>query len=519
MKFGKRTEFRQTSWDEPEIFDLNETGVQRVGFLTVEDNEVLEREASLMQILGDKYRPPDELGLPQNSEVEVVRHFTRLSQEAYGVDEGPVPLGSCTMKYNPRIAWRVITRSGLAGVHPSSIELGVEQGLLSMLYELQEWFKSITGMDECSLQPPAGASGELAGILMIKEYHKDRGEEREYILVPDSAHGTNPASAAMGRFKVVRIPTGPDGTVDIGSLKAVLDESVAGMMMTNPNTLGLFEHKVLEITKLVHDAGGLLYYDGANLNGILGLARPGDMGFDIVHLNIHKTFSAPHGSGGPGAGVVCAKGELSRYLPGYIVEESRGEFILTRRDRSVGDMQSFYANFPQMVYAYTFILSYGKQGIADVGLNSILATNYFIKKIKGLKGVSIPFSPETPRFHEVVISLKGLVSETGVSAEDVAKYLLDKGVHAPTVYFPLIVEEALMIEFTETETLENVKYYAESLREAIEKAYENPEELKQSPRNTSVTRLDYVRANHPSTLTPSRKYEIMRERRRSSDAA
>lgn len=512
MKFNEKHEFRQAYWVEPEIFDLNEMDVGRVGLLTIDDDEVSKREAWLKQVLGEKYRPPDELELPQNSEVEVVRHFTRLSQEAYGVDEGPVPLGSCTMKYNPRLAWRVVTRGGLTGVHPSSIELGVEQGLLNMLYELQEWFKTITGMDECSLQPPAGASGELAGILMIKQYHKDRGEKREYILVPDSAHGTNPASAAMGRFKVVRIPTGPDGTVDIGSLESVLDETIAGMMMTNPNTLGLFEHRVLDITRLVHEAGGLLYYDGANLNGILGLARPGDMGFDIVHLNIHKTFSAPHGSGGPGAGVVCAKGELTRYLPGYIVEKSGGEFSLKRREKSVGDMQSFFANLPQMVYAYTFILSYGRQGISDVGLNSILATNYFIEMIKGIKGISIPYSSETPRFHEVVLSLKELVIETGVGAEDVAKYLLDKGLHAPTVYFPLIVEEALMIEFTETETLENIKYYAESLKEAIKKAYENPQELKQSPRHTSVTRLDYVRANHPSTLTPSRRYEMKRVR-------
>lgn len=498
--------FRQARWGEPEVFDLNPHGIERTGYVPIEVGEQERGEEKLALVLGELYRPPDDLILPELSELEVVRHFTRLSQQNYGVDTGPVPLGSCTMKYNPRLALRLVAKSGVTQTHPAVIETGIAEGLLKLMLLIQNWMADLTGMDYCSLQPPAGASGELAGVLIMKKYFEQRGENRKFIIVPDSAHGSNPASAAMGGFKVIRVPTGNDGTIDLDALAGVMSSEVAGMMMTNPNTLGIFEHNVLKINDMVHDVGGLLYYDGANLNGILGLARPGDMGFDIVHINIHKTFSAPHGSGGPGAGVVCVKEHLFKYLPGYIAFETSDGVRLIRPEASIGDMQTYFGNIPQLVYATVFILSHGIEGLRRVALNSIMATNYFISLIKDLKGVSIPFSPETPRFHEVVLSFKELAEKTGISAGDVSKYLLDKGLHAPTIYFPLIVEEAFMVEFTETEPIESIEKYTEALREAVDTAWSNPEYFENLPRNTTVGRIDHVRANHPTSMEPSRRY-------------
>lgn len=496
--------FRQAVWDEPLVFEYHKE--EKTGFapLRREDLEVINKAKSK---LGGFYR--EKLDIPSLSELEVVRHYTRLTQMAYGVDTGPVPLGSCTMKYNPRLGWKLANHQLVTNIHPEMISLGLADGLLEIAYYVQETLKIITGMDECSLQPPAGASGELAGVLMIKAYLRDRGERgRDEMLVADSAHGTNPASSAMGGFKVIRIPTNQDGLVDVDALRSVTGERTAGLMLTNPNTLGLFESNIEEIATIIHSAGGYLYYDGANLNGILGITRPGDMGFDIVHLNLHKTFSSPHGGGGPGAGVVCAKGALKEYLPGYVLRrDNDGKIKLHRMSRSIGDMATFYASFSGLIYTYVFLMSYGEKGLREVAINAILNTNYLISLLRGVKGLSLPYRSDIPRMHEVVFSAKDLAKETGFGAGDIAKYLLDKGLHAPTIYFPLIVEEALMIEMTETESLEVVEEYAKAIKEAVELAYNNPKVLQSSPSNTSVKRLDAVRANHPKTMSPSYKVE------------
>jgi len=496
--------FRQAVWDEPLIFEYPKRDVSGFASLLPSDFELVERAR---EALGELYRR--ELDFPTLSELEVVRHFTRLTQMSYGVDTGPVPLGSCTMKYNPRLGWKLSTSPHVAEVHPTMLTCGLADGLLEVAYYVQETLKALTGMDECSLQPPAGASGELAGVLMIKAYHRDRGEvARDEMLVADSAHGTNPASSAMGGFRVVRIPTGRDGLVDLDALRAVVGSRTAGLMLTNPNTLGLFESRIEEVASVVHSAGGLLYYDGANLNGIMGISRPGDMGFDIVHLNLHKTFSAPHGGGGPGAGAVCARGALKEYLPGYVIERGGdGRLRLRRPEKSIGDVATYYANFPGVVYAYAFLMSLGEYGVKKAAINSIINTNYLIHLLKGVRGVSLPYSESAPRMHEVVFSLRDLARETGVGAGDVAKYLLDRGLHAPTVYFPLIVEEAFMVEMTESESAEAVEEYAAAVREAVEKAYASPQEVSRTPQNTSVKRLDAVRANHPQTLCPSYRVE------------
>lgn len=496
--------FRQAIWDEPLIFEYPRA--ERTGFsqLSGEDLALIEKAKEKLKGI---YR--ERLEMPALSEPEVVRHFTRLTQMSFGVDTGPVPLGSCTMKYNQRLAWKLSNDPSVSNVHPTMISYGLADGLLELAFYVQETLKKITAMDECSLQPPAGASGELAGVLMIKAYLRDRGDaNRDEMLVADSAHGTNPASSAMGGFKVIRIPTNREGLVDVDALQSIAGERTAGFMLTNPNTLGLFESQIDKVASIVHSAGGILYYDGANLNGIIGLSRPGDMGFDIVHLNLHKTFSSPHGGGGPGAGVVCARGELANYLPGYVIKrDENGKLSLYRPPKAIGDTATFYANFTGIIYTYVFLMSYGEEGLKEVAINAILNTNYLIHLLKNVRGLSLPYSSNAPRLHEVVISARDLAKETGVGAGDIAKFLLDKGLHAPTVYFPLIVEEALMIEMTESESLEVVEEYAGALREAADLAYTNPQALLNSPKNTSVKRLDAVRANHPKTLSPSYKVE------------
>ena len=486
----------------------------RKGYIIPYAQEVKELETVVEKPedrLGELYRT--KLELPSLSEVEAVRHFIRLSQMSYGVDIGPVPLGSCTMKYNPKIIEELANDLRLALLHPYQDEDTV-QGLLEMLYTLEKWLVEITGMDRCSLQPPAGAAGELAGALMIRKYHMDRGEpQRVEMLIPDSAHGTNPASAAMAGFKVIRIPTSQHGTVDLDALRSVVSEKTAGIMLTNPNTLGIFEDRILEIADIVHSFGGLLYYDGANLNGIMGVTRPGDMGFDIIHLNIHKTFAAPHGGGGPGAGVVCAKGPLVDYLPRPLIEFNGRKYYWDYKcDKCIGRIRAFYGNIIPLVKAFLYIASMGGELLREAAIQSVINTNYFIALIKDVKGYELPFDPDRPRKHELVLSAKPLLDETGVRAEDIAKALLDKGLHAPTIYFPLIVDEALMIEFTETETREYIEYYAQALREIAEKAYQDPEEIKKTPRNTSVGRLNAVKANHPRSVTPS--YRIMLKRKK-----
>jgi glycine dehydrogenase subunit 2 len=512
--------FRQAKWYEPLVFELGAPG--RIGIALPEVEEEIRKSVGGIRI-PESIRRTEPPNLPELSEVEVVRHFTRLTQMSYGVDNGPVPLGSCTMKYNPRIAWSVAFDPRIAELHPLQDERTV-QGLLEMMYELQKWLANIVGMDVCTLHPAAGAHGELAGVLVIRKYHELKGQldKKTDIIIPDSAHGTNPASAAMAGFRVVEVPSAADGNVDMEALKAVVGDSTAGLMITNPSTLGLFEERILEIADLVHKYDGLLYYDGANLNGIMGYARPGDMGFDIAHINIHKTFSSPHGGGGPGAGPICIKDRLvdserniwlRDLLPGYVVvyDEESGLYRLKGPGPySVGLLKSFFANTVPLVWAYVYILMRGPQGLRKVTEHAVLITNYFAKLAGEIRGFDIPYGKGRWRKHEVVLSAKPMADETGVTAEDVAKGLLDAGLYAPTMYFPLIVKEALQTEFTETETLENVDKYIERLKQISEVAYSSPGKAKEWPVNTSATRIDVAKANHPKYVAPTWRVYVKR---------
>ncbi len=506
--------WRQAKWFEPLITEYPSLSTSHIE-IPFRD-EFLDKESEIHEYIGkDLIR--EHIAIPNLSELVVVRHFSRLAQMSYGIDTGTVPLGSCTMKYNPKICNEGLRVLCVEDIHPEEFEEYI-QGLLEILYYLEKWLAEITGMDRCSLQPPAGAAGELVGALMIRKYHEDRGEKnRIEMLIPDNAHGTNPASAAMAGFKVVKIPTAPDGTLDLDALRAVLSDRTAGIMLTNPNTLGIFEKNIEEIAREVHRVGGLLYYDGANLNGILGIARPGDMGFDIVHINIHKTFASPHGGGGPGAGVVCAKGELVEYLPRPLLEFDGTKYYwdYTCR-RCIGMIRSYYGNIPALIRAFIYIAMLGPQGLRDVATISVLNSNYFIAKIRNIEGYSLTHDTTTPRKHELVLSAKDLRDKYGVTAEDIAKALINEGVHAPTIYFPLIVEEALMIEFTETEPVFDIDRYVEILKSIAANARSNAEELKRMPQQTAIRRLDLVRANHPRKLILSTRFhdeykELLRE--------
>ncbi len=509
--------FRQARWEEPLIYEL---GNGRRGLILTEVPDDMKREVGNVSI-PPTLRRVEEPPLPELSEVEVIRHFTRLSEMSYGVDNGPVPLGSCTMKYNPKVALRYAFDERISAVHPLEPEDNY-QGLLEMLFELQGWLATITGMDACSLGISAGAQGELAGVLIIKRYHELRGQSsvKTEIIVPDSAHGTNPASAAMAGFRVLEIPTAEDGNMDYDAFRAALGPQTAGLMLTNPSTLGLFEERVLEIAKDVHSVDGLLYYDGANLNGILGRARPGDMGFDIAHLNLHKTFSTPHGGGGPGAGPVCVKDRevtdgvrLPDLLPGPIVyyDSESGLYRVKLGPASRGSLGHFLGNVPQLIWAYVYVLSLGPQGLREAGEVSVINTNYFAARVlRETRDYSIPYAKGRPRKHEVVVSAEPLAQSTGITAEDVSKALLDAGLYAPTMYFPLIVKEALMFEFTESETKENIDRYVERLKEVEALAHKDPAQLKGMPSNTASGRVDNVRANHPRSVTPTYRVERLR---------
>lgn len=492
--------WRQANWDEPLIYELSSKGKRKQGIIIPEEGIDVKVD------IPEKIKRKNEPEIPELSELEVVRHFVRLSQQNFGVDLGMMPLGSCTMKYNPKV--EELTSRVVENYHPLQDEDTV-QGILEMMYEMQKWLAEITGMDECSLQIPAGAAGELAGVLMIKKYHESKNRKRDEMLVADTAHGTNPASAAMAGYKVIYIKSNQEGLVDIDILKGVVNSKTAGFMLTNPNTLGLFEENILEISKIIHSVDGVLYYDGANLNGILGIARPGDMGFDIVHINLHKTFAVPHGGGGPGAGAVCAKGELKDYLPYPIVDKEGSKYVLKTPEKTIGKISSFHGNIGNVIRAYVYILGLGPQGISQVGKMSTLATNYLISKLRGVKGLEL-LAPHRPRKHEVVFSAKPLLNDTGVTALDIAKALLDRGFYAPTIYFPGIIEEALMIEPTETEPKETLDKFIDALKEILEESYKNPEKIRQTPQNTSVKRLDQVKANQPATVTPT--YRVLRLR-------
>ncbi|HUI30833.1 MAG TPA: aminomethyl-transferring glycine dehydrogenase subunit GcvPB [Candidatus Acidoferrales bacterium] len=423
--------------------------------------------------------------LPEVSENEVVRHFVRLSTLNYHIDKGFYPLGSCTMKYNPKVNEKTSSMPGNADIHPLEPEEAV-QGALELMYNLSGMLREIAGMSAVSLQPAAGAQGELTGIMLIRKYHESKGEVRSKILVPDSAHGTNPASVAISGYKAVSIKSNRDGRVDLEDLKKNLDDEVAGMMLTNPNTLGIFESDILTISKMVHYVGGLMYMDGANLNAIVGLVRPGDMGFDVVHINLHKTFSTPHGGGGPGSGPVAVNDKLKDFLPVPLIEKHGEKFSLNfNKPDSIGKIHSFFGNFGMLVRAYTYILSHGPDGLRNNSINAVINANYLLSKL--CNSFVLPFNARP--MHEFVLSTDTQKAR-GVRTLDVAKRLLDYGYHAPTIYFPLIVHEALMIEPTETETKETLDSFADALLMIDQESRISPETLRDAPMTTPVRRLD-----------------------------
>lgn len=443
-------------------------------------------ECDINAILDVKYQRESPPKLPEVSELDVIRHFTQLSKKNHGVDSGFYPLGSCTMKYNPKVNEVVARYEGFANTHPYQPEETV-QGSLKLLYDLGEMLSEITGMDEFSLQPSAGAHGELAGLMMMKEYHIKRGDlERNIIVVPDSAHGTNPASAAVAGFDIIEIKSKENGLVDLEALKNVMSDKIAGFMLTNPNTLGLFDENILEISNIVHEAGGLMYYDGANANAILGISRPGDMGFDVVHLNLHKTFSTPHGGGGPGAGPVGVKKHLAPFLPLPVVSKNDEKYYFDYdRPLSIGKVRSFYGNFGVLVRAYSYIMSMGPDGLKEVAENAVLNANYIAQKLKD----DYLLAFDKICMHECVLS-GDKQKALGVSTLDIAKRLLDFGYHPPTIYFPLIVSESMMIEPTECETKETLDDFIAAMKQIADEAINNPEIVKTAPHTTVVSRLD-----------------------------
>ena len=424
--------------------------------------------------------------LPEMSETDISRHYTELCKQVHGVNCGFYPLGSCTMKYNPRIDEEMASLPGFANVHPLS-PAEDRKGMQRVLDTAAQYLCEITGMDGMTFQPAAGAHGEFTGVLLIKQYHDARGDrKRTKIIVPDSAHGTNPATAAMCGYDVVNIASGEDGCVDLDALRAALGEDTAGLMLTNPNTVGIFDKNILEITRLVHEAGGLCYYDGANLNAVMGVVRPGDMGFDCIHMNLHKTFATPHGGGGPGAGAVGCKEFLKEYLPHSALAEEPGHI----------QVRGFQGNFLVVVRALAYLLVLGREGIPEAAENAVLNANYLMAKLKGT------FTPAYDRLcmHEFVLDLSGLKKETGVSALDVAKSLIDEGIHPPTMYFPLIVHEALMLEPTETEGIETLDHAAEVLRMLYRKAFEDAESMHTAPHHMPIGRPDEVQAARKPVL-------------------
>ncbi|MCL2817189.1 MAG: aminomethyl-transferring glycine dehydrogenase subunit GcvPB [Clostridiales bacterium] len=466
---------------EPLIFEISSPG--RAAF-SLPACDVPEK--ALEEFIPARFRRREAAELPEVSELDVVRHFTRLSQLNHGVESGFYPLGSCTMKYSPKVNENMSALPGFTRLHPWQPEESA-QGALRLMYELERMLSEITGMEAFSLIPAAGAHGEMAGLMMIKAYHESRGDfKRGKIIVPDSAHGTNPASAMMVGLEVVEIGSDARGGVDLDALAAAMNDEAAGLMLTNPNTLGLFEENIIQIAEIVHRAGGLLYYDGANANAIMGISRPGDMGFDVVHLNLHKTFATPHGGGGPGAGPVGVKKDLVPFLPSPRIELIDGKFRFNDDlPLSVGRIKAFYGNFLVMVKAYCYILSMGAQGLKEVSQGAVLNANYVMNGLK--EKFHLPY--QRVCMHECVFSGK-LQKEQGVSTLDMAKRLLDFGYHPPTIYFPLIVEEALMIEPTECESRATLDEFIAACLQIAEEAERDPEMVKGAPHTTFVRRLD-----------------------------
>jgi glycine dehydrogenase subunit 2 len=491
--------YRQAIWDEPSLRELSRSG--RVGYSLPPLDPSLSAEWDKME----EYLPlrmlrEGEPDIPELSEPEVLRHYVRLSQMNFAIDVGMYPLGSCTMKYNPKVSQRICRDPRIAYLHPYQDATTV-QGILEILHELETMLCEIAGMAAFSLQPAAGAQGEYVGALVMKKYLEDSdlGAKNE-MLVPDSAHGTNPASAAMAGYRVVKIPSSNRGTVTAEAVADLVGEKTAGMMLTVPNTLGIFENEIQEVSKLVHDAKGLMYYDGANMNALLGRIRPGDMGFDVVHINVHKTFATPHGGGGPGAGPLGVVPKLVQYLPVPRIAKVGDNFRLDYDNpKSIGPIKSFYGNTAVLLRAYCYILSLGSKGLKSASEQAVLASNYLLSLLD--KTAYKPTTTEgVPAKHEFVVSASPLKKRTGVSAGDAAKAILDSGMHSPTTYFPLIVSEALMIEPTETETLESIEAYASVLNSIAARSLDRSVEITSSPHNTSVGKLDEYHASHPATM-------------------
>lgn len=467
------------------IFELSRPG--RVAY-SLPELDVPETDVTEEIPAGMLREEPAEL--PEVSELDLVRHYTALSRRNYGIDNGFYPLGSCTMKYNPKVHEDVARLPGFAHIHPYQPEESV-QGALQLMYELQEYLAEISGMEKVTLQPAAGAQGEFVGLMLIRAYHESRGEgHRNKVIVPDSAHGTNPASASVAGYESITVKSNEKGLVDLEALKQVVGNDTAALMLTNPNTLGLFEEEIREIAAVVHEAGGLLYYDGANANAILGIVRPGDMGFDVVHFNLHKTFTTPHGGGGPGSGPVGVKKDLVPFLPTPVIEKGEDGYRLNYDlPQSIGRVKGFYGNFGINVRAYAYIRTMGAEGLRQVSENAVLNANYVLKKLEPY--YERPFSQMC--MHEFVLSGKWQ-KKLGVRTLDIAKRLLDFGIHPPTIYFPLIVDECLMIEPTETESKETLDHFIEVMIQIAKEVEENPDLVLEAPHNTVVKRLDEVTA-------------------------
>jgi glycine dehydrogenase subunit 2 len=477
--------------DQPLIFELSTEG--RIGYSLPEMDIP---EIDLSELLPEGYLREEEPELPEVSELDIMRHYTALSNRNHGVDSGFYPLGSCTMKYNPKINENVARFNGFAHLHPLQDESSV-QGALELMYDLQEHLIEITGMDEVTLQPAAGAHGEWTGLMMIRAYHEANGDtKRTKVVVPDSAHGTNPASATVAGFETITVKSDENGLVDLEDLRRVVGEDTAALMLTNPNTLGLFEENILEMAEIVHSAGGKLYYDGANLNAVLSKARPGDMGFDVVHLNLHKTFTGPHGGGGPGSGPVGVKADLIPYLPKPVLVKNGDQYEFDYdRPQSIGRVKPYYGNFGINVRAYTYIRTMGPDGLKAVTEYAVLNANYMMRRLEPF--FDLPFNRHCK--HEFVLSGKRQ-KKLGVRTLDIAKRLLDFGYHPPTIYFPLNVEECIMIEPTETESKETLDAFVDAMIQIAKEAEENPEIVQEAPHTTVIGRLDETMAARKPVL-------------------
>ncbi|WP_112181291.1 aminomethyl-transferring glycine dehydrogenase subunit GcvPB [Paraliobacillus zengyii] len=481
--------------DYPLIFELSKPGrtSHSLPDLDVEETDI----ESLLDPAYIRSTPPN---LPELSELQIIRHYTGLSRRNYGVDSGFYPLGSCTMKYNPKMNEDVIRLEGFSHIHPYQDPESV-QGALEVMYDLQTALTEITGMYDVSLQPAAGAQGEWTGLMMIRAFHEGNNDfKRSKVIVPDSAHGTNPASASVAGFEAVTVKTNERGLVDLEDLKRVVDHHTAALMLTNPNTLGLFEEEITEMARIIHDVGGRLYYDGANLNAIMGYTRPGDMGFDVVHLNLHKTFTGPHGGGGPGSGPVGVSEEIARFLPKPVLRKHNNKFELDYdRPHSIGRVKPFYGNFGINVRAYTYIRTMGAEGLKKVSEYAVLNANYMMRRLEPV--FKLPYSQHCK--HEFVLSGENQ-KKLGVRTLDIAKRLLDFGYHPPTIYFPINVEEAMMIEPTETEAKETLDGFIDTMIEIADEVKNNPEYVQEAPHTTIVRRMDETRAARKPIL----KYEF-----------